>query len=212
MTLGLSVFVLAPIMAEIPVAALVGLITLIALNTFAWSSITLVLRISFVDAVVVVLVTVVTVWHDLCVAVVIGTIVAALKFAWKQASSIKVNVRPAVDGEWKQYRVVGPLFFASTQGFSNAFSPKEDEGDVIIDFLESRVCDHSALEAINTVAERYGELGKNVHLRHLSSDCASLLEKLNGSLPRYEIIELDPTTDPVYEVADDSPLVQPAAA
>merc|ERR1719330_1671090 len=135
-------------MAEIPVAALVGLITLIALNTFAWSSITLVLRISFVDAVVVVLVTVVTVWHDLCVAVVIGTIINALGFAWTAATQVKVESE-AVSDKKRIFRLKGPLFFGSAMNYKMEVDPhKVEEDEVVLDFNESKILDISAIQAI----------------------------------------------------------------
>ena len=117
---------------------------------------------------------------------------------------------------WRTYQLDGPLFFASTQTFGSLFDVKNDPRDVVVDFMDSRVMDHSALEAINTLAERYGAAGKRVHLRHLSSDCVGLLARLNGDcspyelecgfdrLPSYEIIEPDAASDPVYEVAEDS--------
>ena len=139
---------------------------------------------------------------------------SALSFAWRQSTNIRVRPSSGAADEasgtfksdWRTYEIDGPLFFGSTQTFSAQFSPKDDPGDVVLDFSESRVMDHSALEAINTLCERYGALGKRVHLRRLSSDCYGLLERLNGELPPYEIIEADRTRDPVYEVAEESPL------
>ena len=152
---------------------------------------------------------------------------------WKrELAGATDGVDGAAKPGWKTYTIDGPLFFGSTSAFNDLFDPKKDPTDVVLDFMESRVADHSALEAVNrcalmpnarahllraaalaaassstpivrSLARRYGELGKTVHLRHLSPDCAALLERLNGELPPYEIIESDPATDPAYEVAED---------
>jgi len=185
---------------------------LVCQSTFSWSSLRLFNKIPKVDLLCIALVSLVTVFRDLAQAVGVGTVVSALSFAWKQSTNIKVRRSKGADpapGEkssrrkysWLTYEIEGPLFFGSTQAFNVQFLPKDDPNDVVIDFLNSRVMDHSALEAINSLAERYGTLGKRVHLRHLSSDCYGLLERLNGELPPYEIFEADPPSDPVYEVA-----------
>ena len=153
--------------------------------------------------------TFVTVKDDLAKAVLYGTITSALGFAWRQSTTISATVSqtkltppsgptlPSV----KSYNINGPLFFGSTQAFARLFSVKEDPDDIVLDFSGSRVFDHSALEAINSLADRYGALGKRVYLRHLSSDCAKLLEKVHeGGLPPYEVVETNPN-DPMYGVA-----------
>jgi len=157
-------------------------------STFAWSSLRVLKKIPRADAVVIALVSFVTVVQDLAVAVVVGTIVSALSFAWQQSRAIRALVTPASakEGTWKTYRMVGPLFFGSTQGFGDTFDPTGDPDDIVVDFAASRVVDHSALEAINGLAEKYGALGKRVHLRGLSSDCTGLLERLNGEFPGLE--------------------------
>jgi len=204
----------APLLGQVPIAALVGVMLLVCQSTFSWSSLRLAGRIPKVDLFCVAIVSLVTVFRDLAQAVGVGTIVSALSFAWKQSTSIRVRAtkgaEPAASDSntrrkytWKTYEVDGPLFFGSTQTFSGQFAPKDDPNDVVLDFGNSRVMDHSALEAINTLAERYGSLGKRVHLRGLSSDCYGLLERLNGELPPYEIFEADPASDPVYEVVED---------
>jgi len=217
--LALGLLSAAPLLGQVPIAALVGVMLLVCHSTFAWSSLRLAGRIPKTDLFCIALVSVVTVFRDLAQAVGVGTIVSALSFAWKQSTAIRVvrtegaAARPEdeavgeagqTDG-WRTYTVNGPLFFGSTQAFNGQFAPKDDPNDVVIDFLSSRVMDHSALVAINDLASRYGSLGKRVHLRHLSSDCAGLLQSLAaGALPPYELIEADPLTDPVYEVAEDS--------
>ena len=203
----------APLLGQVPIASLVGVMLVVCQGTFAWSSLRIMRKIPRVDALVVLAVSYITVVADLAVAVVAGTILSALAFAWKQSTSIAASVdRPesaassstSAARPWPTYRVKGPLFFASTARFADLFDAKGDPDDVIIDFAESRVCDHSALEAINALAAKYATGGKRVHLRHLSSDCAGLLRRLNGFDPAYELIEADPATDPVYEVAEDS--------
>jgi len=208
--LGLGIVVGAPLLGQVPIAALVGIMFIVCESTFAWSSLRILRKIPRADALVIAIVSFVTVVQDLAVAVVAGTILSALSFAWRQSTAIRAAVKQGsgkasdTSSSWKTYEVTGPLFFGSTQAFGDLFDPQGDPEDVVIDFAESRVLDHSALEAINNLAERYGTAGKRVHLRHLSSDCAGLLEKLNGTLPPYELIEAEPETDPVYEVAEDS--------
>ena len=216
--LAIGIVAAAPLLASVPIAALVGVMLVVCQSTFSWSSLRILNKIPKLDAAVIFLVSIITVKDDLAKAVVAGVIANALGFAWKQSTSITASQknisRPFADEDaaklqsketkWKSYNIQGPLFFGSTSEFSNLFDVKEDPKDIIIDFTNSRVMDHSALEAINSVADRYGEAGKKVHLIHLSSDCASLLRKLNGKdnkLRPYELIELDPETDPVYGVA-----------
>ncbi len=203
----------APLLGQVPIAALVGVMLLVCKSTFSWSSLRLAGRIPRTDLFCIAAVSLVTVFRDLAQAVGVGTIVSAVSFAWKQSTSIRARVSngatsatAATSNNWRTYEIDGPLFFGSTQKFASLFAPKDDPKDVVIDFMGSRVMDHSALEAINTLAERYGNLGKRVHLRHLSSDCYALLERLNGEAPPYELMEADPQTDPVYEVAEDSRL------
>mmetsp|Transcript_57633 Transcript_57633/g.179002 ORF Transcript_57633/g.179002 Transcript_57633/m.179002 type:complete len:474 (-) Transcript_57633:65-1486(-) len=166
-TLGLSVFVLAPIMAQIPVAALVGLITLIALNTFAWSSIVLILRINWIDATVVVLVTVITVWQDLCVAVVIGLIINALGFSWTAATRVRV-VSEAESEKRRVFSLRGPLFFGSAMNFKMEVNPVHiEEPEVVLDFSQGTVLDISGSNAITETRSNLLDAGKTVILRGL---------------------------------------------
>jgi len=204
--LGLGIVAGAPLLGQVPIAALVGIMFIVCESTFSWSSLRIVRKIPRADAAVIAIVSFVTVVQDLAVAVVVGTILSALSFAWRQSTTIRAATKPPDASAWKTYELTGPLFFGSTQAFGDLFDPQGDPKDVIIDFAESRVLDHSALEAVNSLAQKYGELGKRVHLRHLSSDCAGLLERLNGTLPPYELIESEPENDPVYEVAEDGAL------
>jgi SulP family sulfate permease len=201
--LGVGLIFASPLLAMVPISALVGVMLLVCHSTFAWSSLRLFGKVPKTDMLIILLVSFVTVYEDLAKAVIAGTILSALSFSWKQSTNIRVRSSAAPEAGWSAYSVDGPLFFGSTGRFLEQFSPKTDPDDVVIDFMDSRVADHSGLVAINTLADKYGDLGKRVHLLHLSSDCAALLERLNGELPPYEIIELDPGVDPIYEVAEE---------
>ena len=147
------------------------------------------------DVVVGLTVAIVTVLSDLAIAVIVGIVISALVFAWQHAKQIGVHVSTE-EHSWKVYDLSGSLFFASTQNFLTLFSPQDDPVEVVIDFKNARVKDHSALEAIDLLAERYTQLGKKLHLRHLSPDCLELLDKAKG------MIEVNVLGDPLYQPAD----------
>ncbi|MFQ5487422.1 MAG: SulP family inorganic anion transporter, partial [Gammaproteobacteria bacterium] len=186
----------SPLIEMIPVAALVGIMFMVVIGTFEWGSFNLLKKIPREDSFVGILVAVVTVVTDLAIAVVVGVIATALVFAWKQARHIYAIEYIDEDGA-KVYDVHGPLFFASAHRFADLFDPKADPQGVIVDFAHSRVADHSAIEAIDNLAERYARAGKNLHLRHLSLECRQLLEKAG------DLVEVNITEDPRYHVADD---------
>jgi SulP family sulfate permease len=173
-TLALCVIVLAPLMALIPVAALVGLICLIALNTFAWGSLMLILRINFLDAAVVIIVTVVTVLEDLCVAVVYGVIISALGFAWHAATDVQVDEEhDDVTGE-RTFSLRGPLFFGSAMNYQQHVTrAKVPEQFVVLDFTHSRILDISAADAIGKARDYWEEQGKEVRLAGIPEDAMS---------------------------------------
>ena len=183
----------------IPVAALVGVMFIVVLGTFEWSSFRIMRKVPRADAFVLVLVSAVTVMTDLAIAVVVGVIVSALEFAWQNAK--RIHVERSMHNKSQYYKVEGPLFFGSTTNFLQLFDMENDADDVIVDFVNSRVCDHSGLEAIDTLAERYLNAGKTMHFLHLSQDCKRLLKKA-GNLVEVNVIE-----DPDYVVAS----VEPAA-
>ena len=187
---------------QIPLAALVGVMFMVVIGTFAWNSLTVLRRVPATDAFVIVLVTVVTVLSDLATAVVVGVVVSALAYAWQNARRIHALVHISDDGA-KVYKIQGPLFFGSVEGFNELFTPKDDPDAVIIDFADSRVADQSALNAIDGVAAKYQELGKKVQLRHLSRDCHQLLSRAGQLI-------VDSDDDPDYEIAVDYS-VQPGA-
>jgi len=180
---------------KIPLAALVGLMFVVSEKTFEWGSFRLFGKVPTPDIVVGITVAVVTVFTDLAVAVIVGIVISALVFAWEHAKHIEAHVSTEEHG-WKVYDLHGSLFFASTQSFLTLFSPKDDPAEVVIDFRNARVKDHSALEVIDLLAERYTQAGKKLHLRHLSPDCLELLDKAKG------MIEVNVLEDPLYHPAD----------
>lgn len=198
--LFLLIFILfaAPLIEQIPLAALVGVMFMVVIGTFEWSSFRILHRIPRTDAFVLILVSGVTVISDLAIAVVVGVIVSALVFAWKAAKRIDVTSKTLPNGS-KVYQLHGPLFFGSIASFKELFDPKNDPDDVVIDFVESRVWDHSGLQAIDDLAEKYLKAGKTLHLRHLSPDCKVLLDKA-GSMVEVNVIE-----DPLYGLVVDYP-------
>ncbi len=181
---------------QIPMAALVGVMFIVVIGTFEWSSFRIFNKIPRHDAFVLVLVSAVTVATDLAIAVIVGVIVSALVFAWEHAKHIHVNAYIDDNGS-KIYELNGPLFFGSVKNFRDLFTPETDPDDVIIEFQNSRVTDHSAIEAIDSLAERYIKAGKKLHLRHLSEECKTLLDKAG------DLVEVNRLEDPNYHVADD---------
>ena len=181
---------------QIPLAALVGVMFIVVIGTFEWSSIRILGKVPKADAFVIILVSAVTVATDLAIAVVVGVIVSALVFAWEHAKHVIVHRSVNANGS-TVYDVSGPLFFGSVSSFLEQFDMEGDSDDVIVEFKNSRVADHSAIEAIDTLAERYISRGKQMHLRHLSKECTQLLTKA-GSLVEINVIE-----DPDYHIASD---------
>jgi SulP family sulfate permease len=197
MSLLIFILVASSLIEQIPLAALIGVMFIVVIGTFEWSSFRVLRKVPRSDAMVLVLVSAVTVATDLAVAVVVGVIVSALVFAWEHAKYIRIEERENHKGS-TVYAVTGPLFFGSATSFLDHFDPAKDNDDVIIDFARSRVADHSGLEAIDSLAERYLSAGKALHLVHLSQDCRKLLRRA-GSLVEVNVIE-----DPKYFVADDA--------
>ncbi len=193
----LFILVASPLIEQIPLAALIGVMFIVVIGTFEWSSFRVIRKVPRTDALVLVLVSAVTVATDLAMAVVVGVIVSALVFAWEHAKYIRIEAREDHKGS-TVYAVTGPLFFGSVSSFLDRFDPQTDNDDVVIDFARSRVADHSGLEAIDTLADRYLSAGKTLHLVHLSDECRRLLRRA-GSLVEVNVIE-----DPRYFVADDA--------
>ena len=197
--LFLLIFILyaSSLIELIPIAALVGVMFMVVIGTFAWNSLKILFFVPKSDAIVIILVTAVTVVADLAVAVIVGVIFSALVFAWKSASRIRAIERPSIREKGaKVYEIEGPLFFSSTDSFLEIFKPLEDPDIVIIDFARSRIIDQSALKAIEDIADRYNSIEKKVKLRHLTRDCHKLLRKAGQLI-------VDSDDDPDYGIAID---------
>ena len=200
-SIALLCFVLfgAPLIEQIPIAALVGVMFMVVIGTFAWSSFRILRKIPLADAIVLIAVSGITVWHDLATAVIAGVIMSALVFAWQSATMIRARKRIKPDGT-KVYEIWGPLFFGSTQTFNRKFDVKGDPERVEIDFLESKVTDHSGIEALFNLTEKYNKAGKNIKLTHLSPECQTVLLKANPDF--HGVIEKS-IDDPRYHVVTD---------
>lgn len=193
----LFILFLSPIIEQIPMAALVGVMFMVVIGTFEWASLKMFRRMPISDMLVMVLVAGYTVlMHDLASAVILGVIVSALVFAWQHATHMGADIKYNEFGS-KIYQLHGPLFFASVSSFKDMFDAAGDPEDVVIDFYYSRVYDQSGLEAINGLAEKYEALGKRLHLTHLSPECKSLLKKAG------DLVEVNVSEDPQYHVATD---------
>ena len=184
---------------QIPIGALVGVMFMVVIGTFAWSSFRIIRKIPRADLFVLILVSSLTVIFDLAIAVIAGVIVSALVFSWENATRIRARKKIKEDGT-KVYEIWGPLFFGSIQAFNDKFDVKNDPDSVEIDFMESRISDHSALEAIFNIVEKYETAGKTIHLKHLSEECKVLLHKSN---PKFREVVINAIDDPRYHIAED---------
>jgi sulfate permease, SulP family len=184
-----------PLIERIPIAALVGVMFVVSQKTFAWGTFKVFGKVPKHDAFVIVAVTSITVFTDLATAVVLGILIAALVFAWEHAKQVTAQTYVNEFG-MKVYELTGTVFFASVATFLDLFTPASDPADVIIDFKHARVMDHSGLEALDGLAEKYEVAGKNLQLRHLSPDCYELLQRAKAMI-RVNVLE-----DPRYHVAD----------
>ena len=194
----LLIFILfaSSLIEMVPVAALVGVMFMVCIGTFEWTSVQFIRRIPRADAFVIILVTGLTVAFDLAIAVLAGVIASSLVFSWQSATRIRAR-KSQIDENSKLYEIWGPLFFASTTAFLEKFTVDEDPDTIIVDFLDSRIVDHSGIEAVNKLTERYAKHGKTVRLRHLSPDCQRLLGKAAN------MIEVNILEDPHYSVVTD---------
>lgn len=186
----------APLIEQIPIAALVGVMFMVVIGTFAWSSFRILNKIPLSDAVVLIAVSAITVWQDLAIAVIAGVIMSALVFAWKNATMIRARKIVKENGT-KVYEIWGPLFFGSVQNFNSKFDAHNDPDKVEIDFIESKVTDHSGIEAVSNIASKYLKLGKELKLTHLSPECKTLLLKAD---PTFEKVIESSIDDPRYYV------------
>lgn len=187
----------APVIEQLPIAALVGVMVMVAIGTFEWISFRIINKMPKHDIFVGILVAIITIMlHNLALAVLIGVIISALVFAWESAKRIRAK-KYVDDNGVKHYEIFGPLFFGSTTAFAEKFDVFNDPAEVIIDFRESKIADMSAIDALNKITERYAKINKKVHLRHLSADCRQLLHNAE------EVIEVNIIEDPTYKVAVD---------
>lgn len=195
LTILIIILVGAPIIELVPMAALTGVMIMVAIGTFEWASFKAFTKMPKSDILVMVIVTLITIFlHNLALAVLVGVIISALIFAWESAK--RIRARKYVDEKGvKHYELYGPLFFGSTTAFAEKFDVNNDPNEIIIDFAESRISDMSAIDAVNKITERYAKLGKTVHLKHLSSDCIDLLKNAEA------IIDVNILEDPTYKVA-----------
>ena len=198
--LALLAFILfaSNLIEQVPIAALVGVMFIVVIGTFAWSSFRIINKIPIADVFVLILVSTVTVFFDLAIAVISGVIVSALVFSWENAKRIRARKRIKPDGT-KIYEIWGPLFFGSITAFNQKFDVKNDPDVVEIDFVESRVSDHSAIEAIFNLVNKYNSAGKTIKLKHLSQDCKILLYK---SSPLFNEVIIEAIDDPRYHLAE----------
>jgi len=197
--LALLAFILfaSGLIEQVPIAALVGVMFMVVIGTFAWSSFRIMNKIPLTDVFVLILVSALTVVFDLAIAVIAGVIVSALVFSWENAKRIRARKRMRDDGT-KIYEIWGPLFFGSISAFNEKFDVKNDPDTVEIDFVESRISDHSALEAIFNLVEKYEAANKQIKLKHLSEDCKVLLYKAS---PKFREVIIEDIDDPRYHLA-----------
>ena len=188
----------APVIELLPMAALTGVMLMVAIGTFEWASLKVFGKMPTTDVIVMIIVTLITIFmHNLALAVLIGVIISALAFAWENAKRIRAKKYIDEKGS-KHYEIYGPLFFGSISTFNDKFDVHGDPDDVIIDFSESKIVDMSAIEAVNALTERYLKSGKKIHLRHLSADCQKLLKNAD------KIIEVNVLEDPTYHIVADT--------
>ena len=195
-TLLIFILFASGLIEQVPIAALVGVMFMVVIGTFAWSSFRILNKIPLSDALIIIIVSGLTVVFDLAIAVIAGVIISALVFSWENATRIRARKSIKEDGT-KVYEIWGPLFFGSIQTFNNKFSVNEDPDKIEIDFIESRVSDHSALEALFNLVEKYEAAGKEIKIKHLSEECQALMIKASPKLAN--VIEKD-IEDPRYHV------------
>jgi SulP family sulfate permease len=196
LTLTIFIIVGGPVIVQIPVAALVGVMFMVVIGTFEWSSLKTFGKVPFSEIIVIIAVTVITVVTDnLALAVFTGVILAALVFAWESAKHVRLRRDDSQEGV-RIYNLQGVLYFGSVREFAERLVPANDPDEVIIDFMEARVADFSSLEALNGVTERYKNAGKRIRLRHLSPACAKMINQADAFV--------------TIEVADDDPSYVPA--
>lgn len=194
LTILVIILVGAPFIEKIPMAALVGVMMMVAISTFQWVSISIINKMPTSDIFVGITVALITIiLHNLALAVLVGVIISALVFAWDNAKRIRARKYTDENGI-KHYQISGPLFFGSVTTFIDKFDPVNDPDQVVIDFKESRIVDMSAIDALDKLSKKYAQLNKKLHLRHLSEDCRQMLKNAEA------VIEVNIQDDPTYKV------------
>lgn len=193
-TILIIILVGAPFIEKIPMAALVGVMMMVAISTFQWVSIRIVNKMPKSDIFVGIMVALITiVLHNLALAVLVGVIISALVFAWDNAKRIRARKHIDENGV-KYYEIFGPLFFGSVTAFTDKFDPENDPDEVVVDFKESRVVDMSAIDALDKLSKKYAQQNKKLHLKYLSEDCRKMLKNAEA------VIEVNIQEDPTYKV------------
>ncbi|WP_029298548.1 SulP family inorganic anion transporter [Chryseobacterium hispalense] len=193
-TILIIILVGAPFIEKIPMAALVGVMMMVAISTFQWVSISIINKMPKSDIFVGITVALITIiLHNLALAVLVGVIISALVFAWDNAKRIRARKYTDENGV-KYYQISGPLFFGSVTTFIDKFDPANDPDQVVIDFKESRIVDMSAIDALDKLSKKYTQQNKKLHLRHLSEDCRKMLKNAEA------VIEVNVQDDPTYKV------------
>lgn len=197
LTILLIILFGAPIIERVPMAALTGVMIMVAIGTFEWASFRIINKMPRQDVIVGILVAAITIWlHNLALAVLVGVIISALVFAWD--SAVRIRARKYTDDKGvKYYEIYGPLFFGSALAFIDKFDVQDDPVEVVVDFKDSRVADMSGIAALNKLTERYYTAGKTLHLKHLSGDCRQLLKNAES------VIDVNILEDPIYHVVAD---------
>ena len=194
-TILLIILIGAPVIDKVPMAALVGVMMMVAIGTFEWVSFKVINKMPKQDIFIGILVAVITIWlHNLALAVLVGVIISALVFAWESAKRIRTN-KFIDDAGVTHYEVFGPLFFGSVANFNELFDVTADTPEVVVNFKNSRVYDMSGIDALSKLTEKYKNVHKKLHLKHLSEDCLRLLKNADA------IIEVNILEDPTYRVA-----------
>ncbi|MCZ4242661.1 SulP family inorganic anion transporter [Pedobacter punctiformis] len=194
LTILLIILIGAPIIERVPMAALVGVMAMVAIGTFEWMSFRVINKMPKQDVLVGILVAAITIWlHNLALAVLIGVILSALVFAWESAKRIRAKKYIDTEGI-KHYEIFGPLFFGSVTAFNEEFDLAADPDTVMVDFKRSRIYDMSGIDAVNKLTERYAKAGKKLHLKHLSEDCRLLLKNAG------DVIDVNIMEDPTYRI------------
>lgn len=196
LTLLAFIMFLSKYIEMIPVAVLIGVMFMVVIGTFEWSSLRLFGKVPVADIIIGMTVAITTVLTDnLAIAVILGVIMSALVFSWESAKNITATT--SLDNNSKIYNINGSIFFANIGNFQAIFEPKNDPNLVIVDFKNSKITDHSAIEALDKLAERYKKIGKELHLQHLNTECIKLLSSAK------DLVDIDIKTDPKYHIADD---------